>query len=595
MNTLLLRPKARPIGTRSANRHRRRAAVAVQVTVTTTLMLGMAALAIDVGMMYTAQSQVQLSADAAALAAAAELSQPGDAQALALAKADEYAGYNKIMGMTPKVWPEDLEFGRADLDESSGKFQFSPGNESPDALRVTIRHRLTGTPDERATLALPLAFANIFGVADTQLKARASALLVPRDIAVVIDVSNSMCWDSELRFWNRSDGGYSNLRDIWCALNGPAPSRPYIPTCPEESEYAGDTGPTYGWLTDWGNQLVSGYSASSDPGLWYIRKSYTTSVPAIDTKLTAAHYNTAEKTALKSGTKDGTTAHWRNRCGVLLGLATWKSGKTNPAYPGGGDGDDYVEDNEVAWVANPSFAADWNWKTYIDWVQSHYSSTFQRRYGLKTLCDFILDDQPEFASTNVLYNTPEEPLRAVKDAVQAMTDVIISQEGLDQLSLEIFATSGRHELNLTDQYQTVPDRLYSRQSGHYDRTTNIGGGLQKALNELTSARARQASAKVIVLMSDGQPNIDQYGNYVGDGAPEAVNYAINRANEAADNRFRIYTVSVGFYADRDLMQQIAEIGHGQEFAAIGNPQEYTAELQEIFQQLGGKRPVQLID
>jgi hypothetical protein len=586
---------ARLVQRRSRISTRRRAAVVVQVTVTTTLMLGMAALAVDVGLMYTAQSQVQLSADAAALAAAAELSKPGDVEAAALAKADEYAGLNKVMGMTPKVWPEDMEFGDAAYDEGTGKFEFQPGDDTPDAVRVTVQHRLTADPDERASLSLPLAFANVFGIGDTQLRARASALLVPRDIAVVIDLSNSMCWDSELRFWNRTDGGYSNLRDIWCALNGPAPSKPYLPTCPEESEYADDTGPSFGWLTNWGNQLVSGYSASSDPGLWYIRKSYTTSVAAIDTKLTTAGYNSAERTALKSGTKDGTTSHWRNRCGVLLGLATWKSGKSNPAYPGGGDGDDYVEDSEVTWVANPSFAMDWNWKTYIDWVQNHYNSDFKRRYGLKTLSDFILDDQPEYASTNVLWNTPEEPLRAIKDAVQTMTDVIIAQDGLDQMSLEIFATTGRHELNLTSDYQTIPDRLYARQSGHYDRTTNIGGGLQKAITELSSARARQASKKYIVLMSDGQPNIDQYGNYVGDGAEAAVSYATNKATEAANIGCRIYTVSVGFYADRSLMQQIAEIGHGEEFAAIGNPAEYSAQLQEIFQQLGGKRPVQLID
>lgn len=575
---------------------RRRASVIVQVTVASTLLMGMAALAVDVGLLYTAQSQIQMSADAAALAAAAELAGTGDVESAAIAAADDYASKNKVMGRTPKVWPEDVEFGQAAYDAQSGKFAFEGSQSANDAVRVTIRHEVPSQANHREALSLPLAFANVFGIASSQLQARASALLVPRDIAVVIDLSNSMCWDSELRYWNRNDGGYSNLRDVWCALNGPEPSRPYTPSSPTESEYASDSGPTYGWMTQWGNQLIPGsYNASTDPGLWYIRKSYTTSVAAITTKLTQAGYNSAERTALLSGSKDSTTSHWRNRCGVLLGLATWKSGKTNPAFPGGGNGNDYVDDNEVTWIPKPAYALTWSWKDYIDYVQNHYMTEFQRRYGLKTFVDYMLDNQPQYANSNVLWSTPEEPSRAIKDAVQAMTDVIIDQEGLDKMSLEVFATTGRHELNLRDTYQDIPNLLYQRQSGHYDTTTNIGGGIAKAITELSSTRARKAAAKVIVLMSDGQPNIDQYGNYVGDGAAGAVNYSLNQAHAAADLGARIYTVSVGFYAARSLMQEIASIGHGEEFAAMGTPEEYTAQLQEIFRKLGGKRPVQLID
>lgn len=576
--------------------HRRRAAAVVQVAVTATLTLGMAALAVDVGILYTAQSQIQVSADAAALAAAAELGGTGNVEAAALAAADQYAGANKVWGMTPKVWPEDIEFGRALLDSGTGKFDFDPGGDRLDALRVTVRHQTPTIPNKRVTLTLPLAFANIFGIADSTLRARATAVLVPRDIAVVIDLSNSMCWDSQLRFWSRSDGGYSNLRDIWCALDGPEPARPYIPGSPLESEYASDTGPTFGWMTDWGHQLIPGsYSASSDPGLWYIKKSSTTSVTAINTKLSAEKYTSAEQTAIKSGSRDGTASHWRNRCGVMLGLAKWKSGKTGAAYPGGGNGDDVLDNSEMVWIAKPSWAKDWGWTNYIDWVQSHYLSAFKYRYGLKTFTDFLMENQPEKFSTDNLWQTPEQPLRAIKDSVQTMIDTVSAQEGLDQVSLEVFATTGRHELDLTNAYQDIADRLYVRQSGHYDRTTNIGGGLARAIDELGSSRARDAAVKFIVLMSDGVPNVDGNGNNLSDGAPAAVNYAYSKAQEAADAGAYIFCVSVGVGVDRTVMQNIAEIGNGQEFYATGTPAEYSAQLEQIFKNLGGKRPVRLIN
>lgn len=95
-------------------------------------------------------------------------------------------------------------------------------------------------------------------------------------------------------------------------------------------------------------------------------------------------------------------------------------------------------------------------------------------------------------------------------------------------------------------------------------------------------------------MTDGKPNIDQYGNYVGNGAPAAVNWALDRAQYAAQQNMRIYTVTVGHDADRDLCEQIARTANGESFYASGNPDEYVGQLLEIFETISGKRPVQLI-
>lgn len=584
-------------------RYTRRAAAVAQVALCSTIIVGMAALVIDIGAAYTTQTEVQVAADAAALAAAAELAghPEGDIHDLAVAAADDYASQNLVRGCQPKVTSEDVELGRAVFDPQSGKYTFEAGGDTYDSVRVTVQRRVVdGEPDNWVPLQVPFLFGSLLTQGTTTLRARGTAVLVPRDIAVVIDVSNSMCWDSQLRFWDRTDGGYSNIRDVWCALDGPQPSHPYVPASADnvdETEYLGDTGPSIGWMTTWGTALdPASYSASSDPGLWYIKKGTTTNVAAINTLLTNTGYTSAERSAIKSGSNDSNTTHWKNRCAVMLGLANWKSGKSGARFPGGGDGDNYVENNEMVWAAYPSWRVNWTWTEFVDHVQGGTTdSVFRYRYGLKTFMDFLLEQSPQYNETNNLWATPEQPLRSVKDAVQTLSEVIDELDSLDQLSLEIFATSARHEVNLSDDLYAPPTRLYLRQSGHYDRATNMGGGLQKAIAELTSARARGYSAKVIILMSDGVPNIDQWGNWVPDGDPAAENWALSQAQDAANRGFRIYTVSVGVSADRALMQQIAAIGHGEEFYAAGSPDEYAVQLEEIFRTLGGKRPVVLID
>ena len=120
--------------------------------------------------------------------------------------------------------------------------------------------------------------------------------------------------------------------------------------------------------------------------------------------------------------------------------------------------------------------------------------------------------------------------------------------------------------------------------------------METAIAELESERARGYAKKVILLMTDGRANVDQWGRagYAYESAAQA--YALAQAEEAADRGYRIYSISVGFGADRSLMQQITAIGGGEEFyASAGSSAEYTAQLMEIFGRLGGKRPVALID
>ena len=76
---------------------------------------------------------------------------------------------------------------------------------------------------------------------------------------------------------------------------------------------------------------------------------------------------------------------------------------------------------------------------------------------------------------------------------------------------------------------------------------------------------------------------------------QAIQDTKDAANDARDQGVRIYAISVGANADQELMGEVAEIGDGEHFHAEGSIDTYAAELESIFQKLGGKRPVVLIE
>jgi Mg-chelatase subunit ChlD len=206
--------------------------------------------------------------------------------------------------------------------------------------------------------------------------------------------------------------------------------------------------------------------------------------------------------------------------------------------------------------------------------------------------NYLLNRRPTHAETPELSNTPAQPMQAVKEAVTHLVTVVTDLQTDDQISLEIYAETARHEVNLTNDYAQVSDRLNAMQAGYYDLWTNMGGGITRGIEELTSERARPTARKVIFLLTDGQANVTEDGR-VGDyyGGKQ---YALEMAQEAVDQGIMIFAVSVGNGADTDVMEQIAGIGGGVHFHASGSIEQYADQLEQIFAQLGGARPVELI-
>lgn len=624
------------LGFHSRGSPRRRGIVAVQVAVLLVVLLGFAALTVDVGAMYNARNDLQRTADAAALAAAGRLSDwsQGDPMEAARTVASDYTGSNRVFNHDMRLDPgTDVVFGRANYDAGTNRYSFEAVDALPDSVRVQVR-----MTNDSPNGALRLFFAGLLGHTSTQMSASAIAMMVPRDIVVVADLSGSHTDDSELRHYQDTE---VNMFEVWDALpyskgmNGvgnlsvsPGAGNPaVVPPAhgvglgslpggfvdPGTAANGQQKGPTWGWMYHWGSELdPATYVPSTDPGLLYLPRSAAWTDANLTAGLTNAGYSAAEVAALKAATydssKDANNQYgWTNRVAVALGLARWDSGIPGGLWstlPAGtpmqaGNNNNWPAAGELTWLVPYPFAQG-SWNDYIynyarstsTFMYTEGSTGFRYRFGLKTFMNYLMETRESHAETPELSDVPTQPMQAVKDSVDRMAQVITDLDTDDQLALVIYGTTVHTEIPLTRTYFDVSNRLREMQAGYYDSYTNIGGGIQGAVTELNSTRARPAARKVIVLLTDGMANVNELGettSYAGGAA-----YTTAQAQIAADQGIRIFTVSVGSSADQALMADVAEIGGGDTFHAEGSIEEYSEQLDLIFQELGGRRPVELI-
>ena len=130
--------------------------------------------------------------------------------------------------------------------------------------------------------------------------------------------------------------------------------------------------------------------------------------------------------------------------------------------------------------------------------------------------------------------------------------------------------------------------------------------------------ARESAAKIVILLTDGKPNVNSSNSYVGNNAGSAVSWAEDSADAARALGMTVYAIGVGQDANEGLLRLVADhqvdefgnpvvdefgnvVTHNYFFADNtpdpnnnGLPM-YVTQLQEIFETLGGRRPVRLID
>lgn len=530
---------------------RRRGITAVLVAVCLIPLLFAVAMVVDVGYMYVVQADLQAAADSAALAAAGEMSGASTDVYIDKAKAAAklYASQHSSLGMTAGLTlaDEDIEFGDAVYDQQAGRWTYVPNAEStaPYAVKVTIRRDGASNP------LVGRYISRVFGASSGVQSADAVAMITPRDIALAIDLSQSMTFDSMLTNRNKTQ---INLRDVWVTLDGPAGSpatktvggqvyiTDYELATPDSSAYAGREGQTFGSMTEWGTLIFQGaynqtavdedqgmyylpeYSAISDAWGWFVTLGYPSDprylwlVEDLSNPYSLksrGHSDDQIVNLLKRPTSSESTTTYRNRVLVTLGLATWND-----------DGDDVLENNEVSTVINEPYAQGAGWNEWINDVRAGNGLTymsawggasyFRYHFGLKSYVNWLMDSQ--FAKTGPvpgssgytpsLQLTVAEPVQATKDAVKEFADYLKEVESNDMVGLVVYGTNGASDAysetnGLTNDYDIVSDLPYPHQAGEYGRFTNTAEALLRGYMMIHGPGSRDEAHKVIVFMSDG--------------------------------------------------------------------------------------------
>ena len=586
------------MSTLQSHESRKKGTVIAMVAVLTPVLVGSAALAIDVGLIVNAKADLQRAADAGAIAGAIALSHAGLSENsfdVARAAAKDYVERNPVMGKTVTLDTQiDVEFGRATYNSQAAKYGFAPTTDTPEAVRVRVR-----MSESSPNGPLSLIMARVMGFNETGVEAVATATILPRDIAIVADVSGSQAYDSQLRRYKTRD---INNFEIWDLLPGGSDDVPSLWDVSElPAEDGQSEGPAWGFMKTlaYGDDVnADDYNPTRDSGLIRLREDRDWSSPSMRDFLTAEGYS-AEEIGMIMNTSGESQDQWALRVATALGLAQWVSGRTGGLgdvenLPTIGDGDNRIESSELLWTekfldGSVSESRDF-WLNYIKETQdAPGGSEFDSRFGVKTVVDYLAED-PWGIDIPQVRDAALQPLKAQKDAIVSLVEFLNDLDTFDMMALTVYRGSGGLAVELGDNLSNVSAALSKMMPAHpsYGRGTNIGDGIAAGTAELKSSRVRSHTKKLMILLTDGLAN----------RAPSGWNareWALHNARLAAEEGFQIAAISVGQGADKDLMAQIADIGSGIHFHAQGSIEEYTAQLEQAFLQIGLRRQVQLIE
>ncbi|NUQ62655.1 MAG: VWA domain-containing protein [Pirellulales bacterium] len=233
-----------------------------------------------------------------------------------------------------------------------------------------------------------------------------------------------------------------------------------------------------------------------------------------------------------------------------------------------------------------------SWDNYISYIMNDsaiYRAGYRKKYGYLTWVNYLLAEQPQFAETPSLWMTSEQPVTAVKDAVDLLVAYLQENCENDRLGLSLYTSSNGTailESPMTHEFSEVAYKTRRRQAGHYNVYTNIYDGMKTARLEFQN-NGRPTAGRLMVLMTDGQANLP---------GSQAKQLALSEARAAAGARIPIVTISLGAGADTQLMQQIADITKGVYFEIPGGQtvNQYEEQLKDVFRRVASDRKLALV-
>ena len=283
-----------------------------------------------------------------------------------------------------------------------------------------------------------------------------------------------------------------------------------------------------------------------------------------------------------------------------LGLTTNVSGHRKYPFPQGG------RNSDGSYKGKPSDStSDTLWTGYVNYVKG-LSGTYKKKYGYRTLMDYLQEKRYDRSVSEDLWRTPHYPVQALKDGTSLFLPVP------DTISASAMKSAWSCTANTPCQQKTFYDgdvncrhldrsdhvRLYARStpSRSICRPVSTTAGPPWATAFLKAAscwwaiRQRSERSRLLALWRPADDHRDDrrpdqpeapsgwampsgfkwtdWTDYDGNGAADYTTTDINKkyafweATEAIKRGITIHTITVGADADRDLMKAIAFAGKG---------------------------------
>ncbi len=604
-------------------------------------------MSVDLGMITVTKTRMQSAADAAALAAAQEIvvavrEASWDAgtglnmdavQAAAAADAREMAEYVAQINGFYIDPDDDVDLGKRILASDGVSYSESWGTGPYNMVRVNIRK---DNADKTAPDAkLPLVFAPVIGTASQSITTSATAFIESRDIVCTLDFSSSMNDDSTLIAASVSRlgkaGVEANLDEIWNTLVA------------SNVTYSNDSTRKKFPSTGYGqiNSAIGTYNSSNTSstviqnlGIYTPENRYYYSW-SFNSSGDDYYFTTSGGFNWRRFTQ-GTFAGQLRRKTTTGTTWTTVAETTAPGYfP-------TVPESCIPWpqegkntttgmrLGRPSISTSYSlWIAYIDYVRTNSdlnTQGYNKRYGYRTLVQYMLANRPSVYQSEDLWRTPHYPFHAMKMGMETFCEFMTDLSYGDNIGMVDYAVDARIETGLnedgvptvidlagdelTTRYMDINTISMHKQAGHYSSNTATGAGIAKAI-ELISEEGRYGAQKAILLMTDGIPNVSPGGfslpsdwdwnklfDYDGNGVADytttntAARYALYQAKLAADQDITIHTLCVGAGADTALLKAIAHVSGGYDIVVAPGTSltALESQLREAFGVLAGQVP-----
>jgi hypothetical protein len=605
-----------------ARRTSRRATVVVVTALLLVVLLGMVAFAVDIGYILLVKNHLQVAADAAAHAGVNDLGKGNDA-AVATAKAVAQANIAGGRNDWVVLQNQDVTVGRWDSSTKT----FTPNSPASNAVKVVaVRDPLN------------LFFAPVLGVSSVRVEAQAIAMINPRDIAFVIDLSGSMNNDTEVWATASINGAFPGYPTIGSDLMVSLFQDFNFGTYPGTVKHIGEGSiPSSQLTTNAYNYLANTYlynnlsvasqyrTLSGDNSATRKTKTYKW---IIDYQLASIMPNA--KPTPSSGTN---LSYYTDYLDFVI------SGGSNPppnqnSFQMSGAGNPYTD----AWpnLTSASYSAYLNKVGYLTYVQfmmdygwnkkAAGNTTYVPLSHLSTDCPLRFEGDTSSPGYGFSFPPREQPTHAVRLAIMAAVNRVaelnanttdLQKDHVCVITFDtVSGTAVKYPLSASAcDYNAVKGSVCNLQAVGDDQlstATETGLSLAKShLDPSQNSNARSFSTKVVIFLSDGIPNVKQSGNttisnyaathpgewFTSGSYMYERNAALMQSSMMTGLGWKVYAVGVGLAADRDFMDRMARMAgtakpdpnnpSGPKISpyAEGNPADYQQRLTNIFNEI----------